>query len=341
LEAIRMPQQAMSVQVRRAPRRAHLFALLAFGTVLALAISGSGSAAAGSGSGANGGSNDGNSTPQEWSPSRTRIVTYNTSFDVPPRGVRSDLRHLAQTGVGIIALQEMGGRNRRAAARDALVDCASCHYSTTMPTGGKGANTPIFWRNDRFVLRRAGVQKLTDKTYVGPRGAGPATVPPKYATWVLLRELKSGRKMYVLSTHPVASVQGKNGGANPRMTKRVQLYTKHLHALNAFVDRLRATGRNVVVCGDFNVNYRRDRVVRDRHFPYVNMPRSGLQPSYDVLGEPGRGTHTLRNGLDTRLIDYVYYGQGRALTFQRQNVKTGFRSDHRPLVVRLAIAART
>jgi endonuclease/exonuclease/phosphatase family metal-dependent hydrolase len=279
------------------------------------------------------------SQTDRWSPSRIRVVTYNLQYDLPPRVVRSDLRALASTGVAVIALQEMGGANRRAAARSALVDCARCHYATTMPAHGQGATTPIFWRSDRFSLVQSGVRRLTDKTYVGPRGAGPRTVPPKYVTWVLLKELRSGRKIYVLNTHTIASVQAKSGGANPRMARRVRLYTRHLHALRSFVDGLGAS-RNVVVCGDFNVNYRRDRVVRDRHFPYVNMPRSDLQPSYGALGEPRRGTHTLRSGLDTRLIDYVYYEPDGAMSPRRQRVLVGYRSDHRPLVLRLAIAPK-
>lgn len=272
--------------------------------------------------------------------SRTRVVTYNLRHEVPPWAVHRDLRRLARTGVGVIALQEMGGRDRRDAARAALVDCGGCHYETYMPEPGAPATTPIFWRTDRFDLVRAGSRQVTDDTWVGPRGAGPSTIKAKYVTWVLLREQRSGRLAYVLNNHLVASVQARDGGANPRTERRVRLYARHLHALGDLVGALRRTGRNVVVCGDFNVNYRRDREVRDPHFPYANMWRYGLKSSYGALSEPSRGTHTLPNGYDKRLIDYVYFGKGRALTPRKQWVLTGYHSDHRPLVVRLAVAGR-
>ena len=59
----------------------------------------------------------------------------------------------------------------------------------------------------------------------------------------------------------------------------------------------------------------------------------GLEASYQALGEPTLGTHTLSSGVDTRLIDYVYYLPRTSLTPQAQRVMRGRASDHRPLVV--------
>ena len=59
-----------------------------------------------------------------------------------------------------------------------------------------------------------GTQKVSDATYVGPDGAGPSWIGPKYLTYVQLRHQARGQVMYVINNHTVASVQAPNGGPN-------------------------------------------------------------------------------------------------------------------------------
>src|SRR3954449_2216802 len=55
-----------------------------------------------------------------------RVATYNVEYASKPGALVEDVRRLTDSGVSIIALQEMGGRERRDALRAALVDCDGC-----------------------------------------------------------------------------------------------------------------------------------------------------------------------------------------------------------------------
>jgi hypothetical protein len=115
-----------------------------------------------------------------------------------------------------------------------------------------------------------------------------------------------------------------------------------MSGLKAVITDIRSNlgGGLIFVTGDFNVNYRKDKVVRDPIFPYAALGASGLRASHYALGEPATGTHRLSNGYDKRLIDYVHYPVTRRLVPQSQRIMRGLNSDHRPMVVDLTIVAR-
>jgi endonuclease/exonuclease/phosphatase (EEP) superfamily protein YafD len=141
--------------------------------------------------------------------------------------------------------------------------------------------------------------------------------------------------IHVLNNHTVPSVQGKGGGPNYELPKRLKLYRKHMAGVQRLVRHItkRYPWGLVFVVGDLNVNYRRDRVVAPSIFPYRRLGNVGLCASYRVLGEPRRGTHVLASGNDTRLIDHIYFKPRRSLVPSRQRIMTGLASDHRPLLV--------
>lgn len=300
-----------------------------------LLVAGTAAPSAGGPSGARGaGSRD------EAGPVTIRIATYNVKSSLTPEQAVADISKLAGTGVDVITLQEMGGGPRRAALRAALVDCETCVFDGYLPDTPGANSTPILWRSDRLELLGTGSRQVTKDTYVGPAGAGPNTLRARFVNYVKLREPATGRRIHVLNNHAVPSVQGKNGGRNPRMSARLGMYRKHIRGLRALVTELRPTGASVFVTGDFNVNYRRDRVVRDPLFPYANMHAVEARSSFEVLGETHRGTHVLNARNDTRLIDYVFTVRHKAVTLVDQRVLFGYRSDHRPLIVRAELAPR-
>lgn len=266
-----------------------------------------------------------------------RVATYNVEQSMTNRQVLKDLRALDRRDVSVIGLQEMGNADRRAAVQRKFLDCPDCHFDGYLPAAGPAAQNPVLYRSGRFRLIESGAVKVTDRTRVGKRGAGPAVAPAKYVDYVGLREQRSHRRVYVLNNHLIASVQAKGGASNPTMEKRLEVYRKHMRGLRGLVTSIKDRKLPVVVTGDFNVNYRRDKVVQDPIFPYVNMHKVGARASYEELGEPKLGTHTLPNGNDTRLIDYVYQVPHTGVTMDRQHVLTGFHSDHRPLLVRFRL----
>lgn len=270
--------------------------------------------------------------------SSVRIATFNTGAGLSTDRAVSDINRLAGRGPHVIALQEMGSPSRREAVRAALVDCSNCPYEAYFPVGAPANATPILYRWEKFRFEGAGSKQVTERTYVGPSGAGPSWIRAKYVNYVQLRDRTTGQVAYVLNNHAVPSVQAKDGGSNGN-TRRLGIYRKHMEGLKTLVSSFRASGAAVFVTGDLNVNYRKDRIVRDRIFPFYNMKQVATRASYWHLGEPARGTHVLPSGNSTRLIDYVYITKHPAVTAVGQNVLLGYNSDHRPVLVDVTLGA--
>ncbi len=270
-------------------------------------------------------------------PSDFVLATYNIRHALSDSVAAADLQRLADTGVDVIAMQEMGARTRRNAVRAQLVDCESCEFRAYMPDGAGPAEVPFLFRASAFELVSKGTEMVSDATFVGADGAGPSTIGPKYLTYVQLRHQASGQDIYVINNHAVASIQGPTGGPNYSNPERLQLFRKHMDGLAAMVERFRATGAAVFAVGDFNVNYRRDAVVQAKLFPYYRMKQVGAFASYQFLGAPDRGTHVNSTGInDTRLIDQVIAVEHPAIAPVEQTILQGYSSDHRPLRVRYA-----
>lgn len=265
------------------------------------------------------------------------IATYNIRAKLTPRRVVRDLRHLTETGVDIISLQEMGSRVRRDAVRAKILACRTCHFAAYMPEPAMEGATPILYRSWKFDLRAEGSKRVADRTFVGRAGAGPTTLPANYLNYVKLRERRTGRAVWVLNSHAVASVQDDAGRPNENYPRRLALYRHHMRVLKAMVSRLKGPHVSVFITGDLNVNYRVDRVVQARLFPYAKMRQVHVHASYEALGLPQTGTHVRGPGQDGRLIDYVYFLPRRVLTPLSQRILRGYSSDHRPVLVEFGL----
>ena len=259
-----------------------------------------------------------------------QIATYNSAAATKIDQAVADITRLA-TVSDVVTLQEMGSAKRRKAVAASLVDCETCVFDAYMPVPAVPGSTPILWNSERLKFKASGTRKVSEDTFVGKAGAGPSTLRAKYINYVLLKDRQTKVNFYVLNNHAVPSVQGDGGRANRKYPKRLALYRQHMNGLKQLVAELQANGRAVFVTGDLNVNYRRDRIVQDRLFPYYNLGQVGLRASHAALGEPAIGTHSLGSG--SRLIDYVFYPQHSAVVPVAQQVQTGYSSDHRPLVV--------
>ncbi len=266
-----------------------------------------------------------------------RIVTYNIQAAKSPAKAVRDLKRLADANADILALQEMGSPRRRAAVTEQFVDCSTCEYDAFMPDTPQQSATPILFKWDKFRLVSTGTKQVSDATFVGRSGAGPATLKAKFVNYVELWHRPTGQVVYVMNNHAVPSIQGRDGGRNHRHPERLELFRQHMEGLKEMATEFHATGAAVFTAGDFNVNYRRDSVVRDKLFPYHNLGQVGLEASYKHLGMPARGTHWRGRGKDVRLIDYVLSIRHRAVTPKAQQVLRGYSSDHRPVMVEYAI----
>lgn len=277
--------------------------------------------------------------PRQEVTSQIRIVTYNARHDVRAAKTVAEVRSLARTA-DILTLQELSSGTKRAGIRRSLVSCRGCRWGAHMPQAAVPGGTPILFRKRQYRLERAGTRQVSEPTRVGAGGAGPSTVRAKYINFVRLTERRTGRTVWVLNNHTVASVQGDQGRPHRGRPARLRLYRQHMAGLTALVERFRRKGGLIFVTGDFNVNHRTDRRAQARMFPYAIMRSVGMRASYVPLGQPARGTHVLANGRGDRLIDYVHFLPRARLWPRAQKILGGYASDHRPLLVQYEVRAR-
>lgn len=270
-----------------------------------------------------------------------RIASFNTAATSSTRRAFQDVKSLLGQGPDIVALQEMSSWERRERVRKRLLDCDTCLWDGWLPVPAVPGGTPILWRSDKFTFLGRDWLEVAPETYVGDRGAGPSTMHAKYVVRVRLLDNVTGRTIWILNNHFPPTVQGSDGGRND-LRRRTRLYARQMAGLQAIIDRIKTEegGGQVFVTGDFNVNYRNDKVAQDPIFPYVAMGTRGYRASYYALGEPATGTHKLSNGFDKRLIDYVHFRPTRKVIAQGQRIVTGMNSDHRPVIVDFKITTR-
>ncbi len=273
--------------------------------------------------------------------STVRIATFNTAATQSTRQGFNDVKNLLAAEPDIVALQEMSSWERRERVRTRLLDCATCTWDGWIPVPAVQGGQPILWRSDKFTFLGKDWIEVAPETFVGERGAGPATMHAKYVVRLRLRDNVTGRTIWILNTHFVPTVEGSSGRRNDNW-RRTRLYARHMAGLQAVIDRIKAEegGGLVFVTGDFNVNYRKDKSAQDPIFPYAALGTRALRSSYFALGEPATGTHVLDNGFDKRLIDYINFKQTRRVTATGQRIMSGLNSDHRPLIVDFSITTR-
>ena len=270
-----------------------------------------------------------------------RIATFNTAATLSTRKAFRDVRDLLAEGPDIVALQEMSSWERRERVRKRLLDCDGCAWDGWIPVPAVPGGQPILWRSDKFTFLGRDWLEVAPETYVGDRGAGPSTMHAKYVVRLRLMDNLTGRTIWILNNHFVPTVQASDGGRND-ITRRTRLYARQMGGLQGIIDKIRTEegGGLVFVTGDFNVNYRKDKIVQDPIFPYAALGTRALRASYYTLGEPATGTHELDNGFDKRLIDYVHYKPTRRVIATGQRIVRGMNSDHRPLIVDFKVTTR-
>lgn len=87
----------------------------------------------------------------------------------------------------------------------------------------------------------------------------------------------------------------------------------------------------IIITGDFNVDYRTDKVVKYKYFPYATMANLGFTSNWAYAEEDG-GLPSGGSGSSNRLIDYVFIKRGVGLGFSETSINTDmFGSDHHPV----------
>lgn len=234
------------------------------------------------------------------------VVTANLLRSISTEAFKESLESLLKTDADLIGLQEVGARRR-------ILETLP-GWDVWMPDHPRASQEAILYRKG-IKLRGAGARKMID---------GTTQYPERWATWVEVEHRE--RSVVHINTHCIPHV---DLGGKPRDLPRVKANTQHLVRLGLLYRTLANRG-TAFVTADFNVDYRRDRIIRDRRFPYAQLTRRGLCCSYETMGLPRTGTHGKR-----RLIDHVWHEQDA--TPIAQKVLPRLASDHRPVLVKFKL----
>lgn len=206
-----------------------------------------------------------------------------------------------------------------------------------MPTGDgvwPGAE-PLLARKSMFEATTPGGDR--GSIFVCNTGAGEPP-PPRYITWISWTHKPSGRRVQHINSHLNAHIDD-NG--HPYALPRTEDAELHIRMIRDLAVR-RADEGQVVVSGDFNVDYEDDRRVQYSRFPYTVLEERqaagaipGLRSGYSQLGVTNLGTH------GSRRIDYIYewvrVPSARLMEMRNHYVVDGTRSDHNGVVAAFSL----
>lgn len=234
------------------------------------------------------------------------VATANLLRTITDAQFKESLNGLLKTDADIIGLQEVGSRRK-------ILETLQ-GWTVWMPDHPRAAQEAILYRRG-IKLLGAGARKMID---------GTREYPERWANWVELEH--EGKCVVHINTHCIPRV---DVGGKPRDLPRVKANTQHLERLGRLYRSLANRG-TAFVTADFNVDYRRDRIVRDPRFPYAQLTRRGLLCSYEAMGMPRSGTLGKR-----RLIDCVWHESDAVPVAQK--VLPRHASDHRPVLVKFKL----
>lgn len=248
----------------------------------------------------------------------------------------ADMAASMKTIVGsaqILGFQEMHTPGRRVAMRDSIL-CNTCAFSGYVANytydGSSAASLPIVWKKDLFSMVSTGSVTVSERIN---------GVSPKFITWAKLRDIKTGKNLYVLNTHTVASVES-GGKPNQSNLTVVDMYADHMDILVAKINEFKAEKIPIFVTGDFNVNYRYDIVVKTPIFPYAKLSPLGVHSNWEILNLAGiPSTARTQGDSGTRLIDYVFAWVRSDITPLSTSIGSSqLGSDHYPVFYKLTLA---
>ncbi len=271
---------------------------------------------------------------QNSEPNRITVVTYNIRYANPNDGENvwanrreAMVTYLQGTGADLIGLQEVEPA-QRAYLAERLTSYAWYGVGRNAEHD-QGEGTPIFYRRDRFDTTGQGTFWLspTPET-AGSRGWDAAL--PRVASWVKLRDRRTGRELLMVNTH------FDHRGPEARL--------QSAHLLTRRIDELSGSGAArlpVILTGDFNC--------RPDAAPYAAIvkpdnPALALVDAEHASRTPHRGGDSTSNGFTAinpgAKIDYIFVRDTAGVASHRiedPRVNGRFVSDHQPIVAEISL----
>lgn len=275
------------------------------------------------------------------------ISSWNTLYSNTSSQVASGGENVG-ANADIIGFQELLQADRRTAVRDKML-CSTCAFSGYVKdyttSGSSPASLAIVWKKDLFTLNTAGYYKVSSTQTINPSAnSSDNTISAKWITWVKLRDKKTNKMFYVLNTHTVAGIEANGEPIGPD-DSRMKNYVNHMDVLTAKISTFEQDDVPIFVTGDFNVNYRYDKTIRYRDFPFRRLGDIGAYSNWhrmEPLSENGVPTSVATHGDSSRLIDYIWMlnrSDSKAVSTSVSPDKFG--SDHSPVYFKATISGQT
>lgn len=90
---------------------------------------------------------------------------------------------------------------------------------------------------------------------------------------------------------------------------RKATYKEYMDTLISKLNELKGANIPIFVTGDFNIDFRKDRVVKDSMFPYRRLGAIGFRSNWDVLNLSGVGSTQGTTSYGSIIFDYIYFWQ--------------------------------
>ncbi|MDT0212768.1 hypothetical protein Q9R29_02620 [Rothia sp. ARF10] len=229
------------------------------------------------------------------------------------------------------------GLNEVQFRRDALRTWADENgWHLYMPSGTWPGAEPLLARTSMFDVTTPGGDR--GSIFVCDTGGSADPPPPRYITWISWTHKPSGRRVQHINSHLNAHIDD-NG--QPYNLPRTDDAEKHIRMIRDLAVN-RSDNGQVVVSGDFNVDYQDDKRVQYSRFPYTVLEERqaagaipGLRSGYSQMGVTNQATH------GSRRIDYIYewvrVPSARLMHMTNHYVVDGTRSDHNGVVAAFSI----
>ncbi|MFG3715725.1 endonuclease/exonuclease/phosphatase family protein [Micromonospora sp. NPDC047730] len=251
------------------------------------------------------------------------VATLNIYNGLSQADFVSDLQ-LITSRADLVGLNEVG--NRKAFLQDWAAANGWWLYA---PEPTQAAAEALLARKSMFDVLEKGSIFVCDTN-------GPGEVPPaRYNNWVRYRHKQSGRSVFHINAHLNASIES-NG--RPEDLPRTRCAEQQIQDIKNLAASKKDHGQ-VVVSGDFNIDFSADRAYGYEKFPWKVFEANSLpnlRSSYNLYGERGTGTHGNRH------IDYIYFWkrleEHQVIWMTDYNIVDGTKSDHNGVVATLAIA---
>lgn len=263
-----------------------------------------------------------------------RVMTYNIRLDTPVDGLNdwSHRRDLLTSQIywlrpDIFGLQEVV-INQKHDIADAL------HDFTLIGNGrddgkDRGESSPIGFVTKRFRLMGSGMFWLSPTPDIPSKGWDAAF--PRVATWVRLRDRKSGKVILAMNTH------WDHIGVEARKQSALML--------RQWLIGHRRPGDHVILLGDFNCETGSEpfQILTDPKSP-MWLRDAGLNSTIRPFGPIGTFNDFKLQPVDVRTIDHILVGgqKGGEIWISRyavfaQNVDGRLISDHYPALAELVL----